>query len=136
MRLAEIVAGRVERTAQRANRAGISGTRCHVLGLERMLANTALDCFDILPAALRLARDVIFAAGRECDQRRGDESNDQCDERRQRLRRRSEQAIERTDGDDGGGRHRADADRIDVVEVRALELHVWRGETKWGVYHE
>src|SRR6202048_785495 len=36
MRLAEIVAARVKRTAQRANRAGIGGTRRHVLRLGKM----------------------------------------------------------------------------------------------------
>jgi len=88
------------------------------------------DRCQILPAALRLARDVIFAVGGECDQRRRDERHDQRDERRQRLRRRSEQAIERADGDDGGDTHGADADRIDVVEMRALELHVLRAQAQ------
>ena len=130
MRLAEIVAARVERTAQRADRSGIGGARRHVLGLERMLANTALDRFEILPAPLRLARDVIFAVGGIRDERRGDEGHGQRDERRQRLRRRSEQAVERADRDDGGDRHGADADRVDVVEMRALELHVLRTQAE------
>ena len=69
MRLAEVVAARVERTAQRADRPGIGRTGRHVLGLERMLADAALDRFEVLPAALRLARDVIFAVGGPGDQR-------------------------------------------------------------------
>ena len=44
--------------------------------------------------------------------------------------RRSEQAVERADRDDGGDRHGADADRVDVVEMRALELHVLRAQAE------
>ena len=67
---------------------------------------------------------------------RRDERHDQRDERRQRLRRRSEQAVERADRDDGGDRHRADADRIDVIEMRALELHLLRTQAERLVDHE
>ncbi len=130
MRLAEVVAARVERTAQRADRPGIGGAGGHVLGLERMLADTALDRFEILPAPLRFARDVIFSVRSPRDQRRGDEGDRQRHEGRERLRRRSEQAVERRDRDDGRDRHGADADRIDVVEMRALELDVLRAKTK------
>jgi hypothetical protein len=57
-------------------------------------------------------------------------AHDQRDERRERLGGRSEHAVERRDGDDGGGRHRADADRIDVVEMGALEFHVLRAQAE------
>src|ERR1700733_13081832 len=77
MRLAEIVTARVKRAAQRANRSGIGRARRHVLGLERMFANTALDRLDILPAALWLARNVVFAVGGEGDQGRRDECHEQ-----------------------------------------------------------
>ena len=130
MRLAEIVAARIERAAQRTDRAGIGRAGGHVLRFERMLADTALDRFQVLPAPLRLARDVIFAVGGPGDQRRGDKGDGQRDERRQRLRRRPEQAVERADRDDGGDRHRADADRIDVVEMRALELDMLRAQAE------
>src|SRR5690242_18701981 len=122
MRLAEIVAARIERAAQRADRAGVGGTGGHVLWLERVLADTALDLFDILPAPPWLARDVIFPIGRPGDQRGGDEGYRQRHERRQRLRRRPEQAVERTDRHQGGDQHRAHADRIDVAEMCALEF--------------
>ncbi len=92
--------------------------------------------FDVLPASLRLARDVVLAVGQIGDQRRGDEGDDQRDERCQRLRRRAEQAVERGDRDHGGGRHGADADRIDVVEMRALEFHVRRPQAERPVDHE
>jgi len=108
MRLAEIMASCVERTAQRANRAGIGGTRRHILGLETNVRKYSTESLrDFWPAAFRLARNVVLAVGRICDQRRGGESNDQRHERRQRLRRRSEQTIERADRDDSGDRHRA-----------------------------
>ena len=73
VRLAEIVTARVKRTAQRADRSGIGRAAGHILRFERMLADAALDGFEILPAPLRLARDVIFSSGRKRDQRRGDE---------------------------------------------------------------
>src|SRR5690349_3648587 len=73
MRLAEIVAAGIERAAQRADRAGIGRAGGGVLRLEMMLADTALDLFDVLPALLRLARDVVFAVGEPGDRRRGDE---------------------------------------------------------------
>ncbi len=130
MRLAEVVAARIERTAQRADRSGIGRAGGHVLGLERVLADTALDRFQILPASFRLARDVIFAVGRPCDQRRGDKGDGERDEGRQRFGRRPEQAVERADRDDGGDRHGADADRVDVVEMRALELDVLRAQAQ------
>src|SRR3954469_19704589 len=85
MRLAEIVAACVERAAQRADRAGISGAGGHVLGLERMLADAALNRFEVLPAPLRLARDVVFAVGNPCDRWRGDEGDRQRNEGGQRL---------------------------------------------------
>src|SRR5436853_7741446 len=95
-----------------------------------MLADAALDRLEVLPAPLRLARDVEFSVGRPCDQRCYDERNRQRNERRQRLRGRPEQAVEGADRDDGGDRHGADADRIDVVEMRALELDLLWPQSK------
>ncbi len=130
VRLAEIVAAGVKRTAERTDRAGIGGAGGHVLRLERMLADTALDRLEILPASFGFARDVIFAVGRPCDQGRGDEGDRQRHEGGQRFCRRSEQAVERADRDDGRDQHRADADRIDVVEMRALELDMLRAQAE------
>ena len=130
MRLAQVVAARVERTAQRADRAGIGRTRRHVLGFEGVLADAALDRLDILPTSFRLARDIVFSVGRIGDRGRSDERHRQRHEGRQRLRRRPEQAVERRDRDDSRNRHRADADRIDVVEMRALEFHLWRTQAE------
>jgi hypothetical protein len=49
-------------------------------------------------------------------------------ERRQCLGRGAEQAVEGADRHHGGGQHGADADRVDVVEMRALELHLLRAQ--------
>ena len=95
-----------------------------------MLANAALDRFDVLPAPPRLARNVVLAVSRIGDQGSGDERNRQRHERRQRLRRRAEHAVERGDRYDGRDRHRADADRVDVVEMRALEFHLRRAQAE------
>src|SRR5262245_22902594 len=126
MRLAEIVAPCVERAAQRADRAGIGGAGGHVLRLEGMLADAALDRLDILPAPFWLSRDVVFPVRRPGDQRRGAERNRPRHKSRKRLRGWAEQAVKRADRDDSGDQHRADADRIDVAEMRALELDVLR----------
>ena len=101
-----------------------------------MFADTALDRFEILPASLGFARDVIFSVGGPCNQRRGDKGDRQRDESGKRFRRRPEQAVERADRDDGRDQHCADADRIDVVEMRALELDVLRAQAKRPVNDE
>jgi hypothetical protein len=95
-----------------------------------VLANTALDRLDILPAPLRLARDVVFAVGQPGDQRRGEEGDRERHKRRQRLGGRTEHAVKRRYRHHGGDRHRPDADRVDVVEMRALELHVRRAQAE------
>ena len=130
MRLAQVVAAGVERAAQRADRAGVGRAGGHVFRLERMFTDAALDGFEILPAPFRLACDIIFSAGRPRDHRRGQERHGQRHERRKRFRRCSEEAIERADRHDRRDSHRADADRIDVVEMRALELHVLRAQAE------
>jgi hypothetical protein len=95
-----------------------------------MFADTALDRLDVLPASLRLARDIVFAVGRPGDQGRGDEGDRERNEGGKRLRCRSEHAVECADRDDRCDQHCAYADRIDVVEVRALELEVLRPQPK------
>src|SRR3989442_13954551 len=72
MRLAEIVAARVERTAQRTDRAGIGGAGGHVLPLEQNLADTELERLAGLPATLRVSGAVIFFVGRPGDQPRAE----------------------------------------------------------------
>ncbi|MFZ3359010.1 MAG: hypothetical protein WA177_09635, partial [Xanthobacteraceae bacterium] len=52
------------------------------------------------------------------------------------MRNGAELAGPRGDPDDGCGHHGADADRIDVIEVRALELDPGRTEPKRLVDHE
>jgi hypothetical protein len=80
VRLAEVMAARVERATERADRAGISRAGGGILGLEMMLADTAFDGFDGLPALFRLARDVIFSPRRMRDQRRGGKRDRERDE--------------------------------------------------------
>lgn len=101
-----------------------------------VLADAALDRFDVGPTPLRLARDVIFSVGEPGDDGRGDEGDRQRDEGRERFHGRAEQAVECRDRDDGRDRHRADADRVDVVEMGALELHLRRAQAEGLVDHE
>src|SRR5579871_1470683 len=101
MRLAEVMAARVERAAQRADRTGIGGAGGRVLRLEMMLANAALDLLDVLPALLRLACDVELSISRPGDHRCGDEGDRECDKGREGFRQRAEHAVEGSDGGDG-----------------------------------
>ena len=94
----------------------------HVLGFEMMLADRAADHVLTVPVLPRRARQIETAARRPGDRRRHDEADDQSEERRQRLQGGSEHAGERRDPGGGRRQHGADPDRIDVVEVRALEL--------------
>ena len=57
-------------------------------------------------------------------------ATDQRDERREDLRVLAEGAHEREARQQHGDHQRADAHRIDVVEVRALELDVLRAEAQ------
>src|SRR6185312_14581716 len=59
MRLAEILAARVERTAERTDRAGIGRARGHVLRLESVLAETALDRLKVASSASACGRYSI-----------------------------------------------------------------------------
>ena len=95
-----------------------------------MFTDAALDRFEFLPAALRLARNVIFSIGDIGDRRRHDERHQQRDKRGERFRGGPEQAVECADGDDGRDCHRTNAYRIDIVEMCALELHILRTQAE------
>ncbi len=136
MRLAQIMAAGIERAAQRADRTGIGWTGSHVFRFERMFTDTALDRFEVLPAPLGFSRDIILSTRRPRDHRRGQECHGQRHEWRKRLRCGSKEAVECADRNDRRDRHRADADRIDIVEMRALELHVLRAQAERLVDNE
>ena len=76
LRLAEVVAARIERAAQRADRPRIGRAIGGVLGLEFEVADRAADFAQRLPIRPRLARQVVLALGRPGDRRRGDEGHD------------------------------------------------------------
>ena len=63
MRLAHVMAARIERTAQRTDRRRIGWAPGHVLGLEWMLADRAGQRLHGLPLLARLAGEGIFALG-------------------------------------------------------------------------
>lgn len=123
---AEIVAAAVERAAERADRCGIGGAPGHVLGLERMLADRAGDGMLLRPALSGFAGKVEFAAGCPGDEWRGDEGDDGGDIGGKRGRDFAEGTEMGGKRDDGGERHCAEADRVDVVEMGALEFDAIR----------
>ncbi len=152
MRLAQVAAARIERATQRADRALVGGAVRHVrpfvlaladhtvLHLQALVA-AALVRLDLRPShraparrgceghgAGRIGRprQVVLAAGRPRQQRRGNERGPQRDQRRERLRQRPEHPQVRGDRQHRGQRHRAHAHRVDVPEVRALELDARR----------
>src|SRR5690606_41865976 len=61
MGLAHVVTATIERAAERTDRRGISRAPCHVLRLERMLADGACDRPEVLPFAPGLARQIVPA---------------------------------------------------------------------------
>ena len=159
--LAEIVAAGVERAAQRADGALVGGARGHVVVFVLALANAALDrggrgqalvgaggagritlhgrrrrCGRDGDHPLRLARQVVAAARGPGNQRRRDESRDHRDGRREGLRPRPEGAQVGGDAQRRRHAHRAHADRVDVVEVGALEFDAARRPPQRLVDHQ
>ena len=152
--LAQIVAARIERAAQRADRPLVGGAMRHVRAfvfaladhatLQRQkwfpdrvaLADHAAARAEALVAAFGLACDVVLALRRPGDQRRRDEGGDQGDHRRERLRHRPEDAEVRRHRQRRRDAGRTDADRVDVVEIRALELDAWRRQPERLVDHQ
>ena len=129
--LQQVVAARIERAAERADRAVIGRAKGHVLALEVVLADAAaqLDALAV-PVRLRLARDVVSA---RCPRRSAGAATKATNRPMNGARacaavpKQAEEGAGRADDRD---RHRTDADRIDVVEVRALELDAARAEAQ------
>ena len=128
--LAHVVAARIERAAERADRPGVGGARCRVLALELVLADAAPHQGPVGRGRRGLAGEVESTARRQRDQRRAGERRAEREERRQRAGHVAEGADLRERGDPRCDRHRADADRVDVVEMRALELDAGRTEAE------
>ena len=134
--LAQIVAARIERAAQRADRPLIRGAMRHVIAFVVALADHAAARAEALVAAFGLACDVVLALRRPGDQRRRDEGGDQGDHRRERLRHRPEDAEVRRHRQRRRNAGGADADRIDVVQIGALELDAGRRQPERLVDHQ
>ena len=83
-----------------------------------------------------LARDVVATLRHPPDERRGREGDEQGQERRVHLRHGAEGAEVRGDGEQRGERHRPAPDRVDVVEVGALELDEGRADAQGLQHHE
>ena len=128
MGLALVVAARVERAAQRADVAAVGRAVGHVVGFVVAGADHALAH----PGGARRAasRDVVASAGGPGDERRGEQRGDQRDQRREGLRGGAEQAEVGRHRQPRGQPHRTDADRVDVVEVGALEFDARRRQAE------
>ena len=124
------MAARVERAAQRADRSGIGRAEGGVFRLELIFADAAADRRLVRPSAARLAGDVVLAVGRIGDDRRGDERHGERDEGSERLHRGAEEAGEGERRREARQQHGADAHRVDVVEMRPLELDMRRAEAE------
>ncbi len=135
MRLAAIVAARIERAAQRADGAAVGGAVGRVLVLEFVLADRAAAQAAGRPR-LGLAREIVAPARGDRDRRRAHEGHAQRDEGRHGARQLAERAAVREHRHHGGDRHRAHPDRVDVVQVGALELDVARAVAERLVDHQ
>jgi hypothetical protein len=82
------------------------------------------------PVLPRRAGDVETALRDIRDRRRHDEGDRKREKCRQRLQRGADYAEERHDAGHRRGQHGADAHRIDVVEMGALEFDPGRAETE------
>ncbi len=150
VRLAQVAAAGVERAAQRTDRALVGGAVRHVRAFVLALADHAalhaqplvgagigleLEPVDALHAGVggalhRAARQVVLAARGPGDDRCGHQRGAHGDERGESLRQRAEDAQVRRDRQHRGQRHRADADRVDVPQVRTLELDARRRQAQ------
>jgi len=121
LRLAAIPAAGLERAAQRADRARIGRAVRHVLRLELVLADGASDGRSARPSLPRRAGDVKASLGDVGNGGRHHKGDEQGKEGRKRLQRGPNAPIWLW-SDDRRSEHRADPDRVDVIEMRALEL--------------
>ena len=138
--LAGIAAARIQRAAQRADRRAVGRAEGHVLALEAVVAQAAAA------GVLRVrwvdqgrragARDVVAPAGVPGQQRRAEEGREQRHQRRGGLGQGAEQAEVGQHREQRGDQHGADADRVDVVQVRTLELDVARRQAQRLVDHQ
>ena len=120
--LAGIVATRFECAAQRADRRAIRWAVRHVFGFEAVVADRATHDLPRRPVLQVGARQVVAALGFPRQQWRYEQRCQQRDEGRERLGPASEQP---GIGDHRDGRrhqHRHQPDRVDVVQMCALEL--------------
>jgi hypothetical protein len=120
--LALIAATRFERAAQRADRPAVGRTECHVTTLEKVLADDATQLQFLFGQAVGLACEVVPSLRPPGDQRRTDERGGECNEGSPSLCHGAQAAGKGDGGQDQRDRQRADTDRIDVVEMRPLEL--------------
>ena len=154
VRLAQVFATRVERAAQRADGAAVGRAMGEVVALVVALADhaarepsigAALDATRSgrsqrrpgpwrLRASSKVCRrrrlgvscQVVAALRPPRDERRDDQCRDECDQRRERLCQRPERAEVGGDREQRGHAHRAHAHRVDVVQMRTLELDAGR----------
>ena len=121
VRLAQIAAAHVERAAERADGAAIGRAVGHVGCGEADAADPAGRRV-VRPGAAWLAREVEPPAGQQGQRRAGQQGGRQRHEWREGLCHHPETAGQGQHAQPDGGGHRADADRIDVEQMRALEV--------------
>ena len=151
-RLAQVAAARVQRAAQRTDGALVGRAEGHVRLLVVAVADHAAGNAGALQALLaaaagiglgvlrkqraRLARQVVAPAREPGQQRRADQGGDQRDHRRERACGLTPQPQVGRDRQKRGQQHRAHADRVDVVQVGALEFDAARRQTQRLADHQ
>ncbi len=80
---------------------------------------------------------VVLALRGEGDHRREHERDGQGQIRRKSLSVHSKHSEEGRDGNSGTSKHGAEADRVNLVQVRPFELDIRRAHLQeWFIYHE
>ena len=120
--LAAVVAARFERAAQRADRRAVGRAVRHVFRLEGVVADRAAHHLAGRPALQVGARQVVAALRLPGQQRRDDQRGQQGDEGRERLGPAPQKPGVRHHRHRRRDHHRHQANRVDVVQVRPLEL--------------
>ncbi|NJO55845.1 MAG: hypothetical protein HC834_05225, partial [Rhodospirillales bacterium] len=136
--LAQILAARIETTAEGADGATVGGARRHVLAFEGMFAHDAVRVAGPRPIVQLhlITGEIVAAARRPGEQRREEERQDERDVGAHGTHDVAGDARRRHAGHEGRDPHGADTDGVDVVEVSAFELDPGRRQSEWLADHE
>ncbi len=137
--LADVHAARIQRTAQRADGALVCRAVGDVITLETVFADAAFQrvvCIVYLQQVInlrRLAGEIETATGEHCQRRHRDKTDTQADKVCQVPGSVTKQSHVAQHTGNGSDNDRYCTDGVNVVQVRAFELHIGRAQSQWFV---